>query len=175
MPYERAKAWAKFFRQNGTCLTVTQIQDTDNVDEVYQECLDALATGDTDGLGSAIRTVASDIELAIYDPYWLKENEQGYGVSLPKSEPKTLPGYVYLMWAETGVFKIGYSADPTRRLKQFDVLPISIQIICNIATADMVGLERSLHQQFASKRFKGEWLNLAAEDVEYIKSLAVES
>lgn len=81
-------------------------------------------------------------------------------------------GYVYLVKAETGQYKIGLSKDPHNRAKTFGVLlPFNVEFEALIKTDNMRLLEAQLHQRFASKRLYGEWFKLEPADVEYIKSL----
>jgi hypothetical protein len=82
-------------------------------------------------------------------------------------------GYVYLIQSVTGHHKIGRSVNPHNRLKTFGVLlPFEIEYIALIKSDDHIGLERYLHDKFASQRVNGEWFNLDPEDVEYFKALA---
>lgn len=83
-------------------------------------------------------------------------------------------GYVYLLRGQNGLYKIGLSKDAERRLKNFEGLPFDVDYICVIESEDMRGLEASLHKRFAAKRVKGEWFDLDAEDVDYIRSLTLE-
>jgi hypothetical protein len=87
-------------------------------------------------------------------------------------EPKK-PGYVYLLQAASGQYKIGKTSDPKNRARTFGVkLPFQVDFICLIKTDDYQTLEKSLHQRFEAKRIDGKWFNLSDEDVEYIKGLA---
>lgn len=83
------------------------------------------------------------------------------------------PGFVYLIEATTGHFKIGRATNPDDRIRTFNVkLPFEVEYLCLIKTIDMRGLEAELHMRYASKRINGEWFALDPEDVEYIKGLA---
>lgn len=84
-----------------------------------------------------------------------------------------LSGYVYLILASTGHYKIGRTKSYKDRMKLFGVqLPFTFEFIHVIQTEDMYTLESKLHERFASKRVNGEWFSLTDEDVAYIKSLA---
>lgn len=86
------------------------------------------------------------------------------------------PGFVYLIQSPTGAFKIGRTKDPNNRMKTFGIaLPFEVEYLCLISTQNMNSLESKLHKKYADKRINGEWFNLSSEDVEYIKSLAVQS
>lgn len=81
-------------------------------------------------------------------------------------------GYVYLLWSEMGVYKIGRTKTPDTRLKAFSSLPFEVRCECLIETDNASELEHSLHTRFADKRGRGEWFALNADDVQYIQSLA---
>lgn len=81
-------------------------------------------------------------------------------------------GYVYLLQSISGHYKIGRTQDPERRVKTFAIqLPFEVEYVCLIETLNMVELEKDLHLRFAAKRLNGEWFDLDAEEVEYIKGL----
>lgn len=91
------------------------------------------------------------------------------------SAKRTYPGYVYLLQSPSGYYKIGRTSNPDDRIGTFHVkLPFEVEYIAVIQTDDMHELERQLHEQFAHRRVNGEWFNLSADDVEYIKRLAVD-
>ncbi len=96
-----------------------------------------------------------------------------------KPQPKTRikkTGYVYLLKSDTGHYKIGRTIDPSSRSKTFGIqLPFDVTFICTIKTDNMYGLESELHQKFSKKRINGEWFNLSTEDIDYMKSLAVQA
>lgn len=92
-----------------------------------------------------------------------------------KYEPRKreTKGFVYLLKADNGSFKIGRTKNPKSRSKAFSVtLPFDVEFICLIETPDMFTLETQLHERFASKRGNGEWFDLLPDDVDYIKGLA---
>ena len=85
-------------------------------------------------------------------------------------------GFVYLLRAPLapGVYKIGRSDDPERRLKDIQCMsPIGIALECVKPTNDMGRVEALLHSRFDSKRKHGEWFWLTEEDVEWIKKIDV--
>jgi len=90
--------------------------------------------------------------------------------SSDKRKPK--PGYVYLFQTSTGIYKIGQSIDPGKRLTSIQSsLPYKLSSIVRIPTNDMSKLENELHNRFRDKRIRREWFDLSPEDVEYIKGL----
>lgn len=86
-------------------------------------------------------------------------------------EPIPTAGYVYLLHADTGHYKIGFSRDPQKRLKDLDVGPMNITLIHSIPADDMANAELRLHQMLEAKRWKGEWFALNEDDVHFIKAL----
>jgi hypothetical protein len=93
-----------------------------------------------------------------------------------KSPVSPKPGFVYLVRAESGHYKIGRTRDPQNRIKTFSVqLPFRVEFEHVIKSDDMCALEEQLHERYANKRLDGEWFNLSADDVDYIKSLGGES
>lgn len=86
-------------------------------------------------------------------------------------------GFVYLVNEVNGPhYKIGRSKNPDDRTATFGVkLPYRVEYECVIQTPDMYALESELHARFADKRVDGEWFALTPADVDYIKSLAVQS
>lgn len=89
-----------------------------------------------------------------------------------KTKPPIKSGYIYLIYASTGQYKIGYSINPKRRLDELaHHPPFDYELIHTIKTDDMYSLEEHLHSRFLDKRVKGEWFLLAPWDVEYIMDL----
>jgi hypothetical protein len=95
------------------------------------------------------------------------------GILLGQSMGKT-KGYVYLLEAESGLYKIGVSIRPHKRISEVKrAIPSEdLLTLCLIPTPDMFRLESDLHYRFVDKRVKGEWFKLEREDVQYITSLS---
>jgi len=86
-----------------------------------------------------------------------------------------VPGFVYLLRADNGVYKIGASTTPDQRSKTLGVqLPYETILEYTIETDDMYQLESWLHHKFARKRKQGEWFELDEADLEYIKGLGAQ-
>jgi Meiotically up-regulated gene 113 len=83
-----------------------------------------------------------------------------------KSERRKKRGFIYLVYAETGEYKIGYSIDVKNRIKVFSVQPpFEYKLIHSFPTDDMVQAEALLHEKFSEKNIKGEWFRLDVEEV----------
>jgi hypothetical protein len=82
------------------------------------------------------------------------------------------PGFVYLLYAETGLYKIGLSIDPVARFKSINKqVSEDVQLLHTIPADDRYFAERDLHALYTAKRQEGEWFSLSAEDVDHILSL----
>ena len=79
-------------------------------------------------------------------------------------------GYVYLLRADNGLYKIGRARNVARRMKSFLKLPYELQLIHIIATDDMYEIEADMHFFYADKKMLGEWFALSDEDVRNIKA-----
>lgn len=102
------------------------------------------------------------------------DTERRARLNEPKPEAKRNgPGHIYLLRADTGHYKIGYTKDLSSRMKAFGLqLPFKIELIHTIRVSNMHGAETILHDHFAHCRVNGEWFNLAADDVTWFMSLA---
>lgn len=92
----------------------------------------------------------------------------------PKKKPMrvTASGFVYLILAENGLYKIGKAKNVTTRLKPFTVsFPMKWELVHTFQSNDYSTAEAQLHEMFSDKRDVGEWFRLSTEDVEHIKSI----
>lgn len=81
-------------------------------------------------------------------------------------------GFIYLIKADNGFYKIGRTSDPEDRIRTFAVkLPFEVEYVCVVNTPDMYALEAKLHLKFADRRVNGEWFELTPDDVDYIRGL----
>lgn len=79
-------------------------------------------------------------------------------------------GYVYIIKdiEVSGMFKIGYTNNPARRIYDFGVtLPFRTMVVMLIEWPDAPRLEKILHDTFANKRTNGEWFKLTDLDIAY--------
>lgn len=90
-----------------------------------------------------------------------------------RGAPKAKEGWVYLLKADNGTYKIGKTTNPHSRKRTFGVrLPFAVEYLHLIQTDDIGALERALHEKFAAKRLRGsEFFALTDEDVAFIRSL----
>lgn len=96
--------------------------------------------------------------------------------TLPGRTPPTPAGFVYLLRSSSGYYKIGRTKDPNDRIATFAVkLPFEVEYEHIISCSDMMEMERSLHARYADRRVNGEWFDLNAEDIAYIKSIGDET
>lgn len=97
------------------------------------------------------------------------QNPQFY--SAPQEDPMPKEGgCVYLIKAENGLYKIGYTYGLRKRLSQLKKrIPVPISCEHFILTETPEQLEKELHRQFAHRNFTGEWFALTAADVATIK------
>ena len=154
----------------------------------YDEGVDAIAVTDQGGFilqQSDFEQLVSEI-YAWYDAagedFIERHNQARYEklhgpkrVAAPPSPPKPpkqhrmLPGEVYVVRADNGLYKIGRSSNAAARIKTLTVqLPYALELVHTVATADTVGLERMLHTRFAAQRKRGEWFELSSEDVAWL-------
>jgi hypothetical protein len=79
---------------------------------------------------------------------------------------------VYLIGSESGVVKIGYSADPDRRLS---VLQSGSHLALNVLATFEGGreLESRLHDWFNAHRIRGEWFELGEDPVGSVRDAIV--
>ena len=85
--------------------------------------------------------------------------------------PKTA-GFVYLLRADNGLYKIGVSIDPSKRLKGLRTgSPDKLVLIHTIKTDSAYGAERAFHKRYEHKRVRAEWFALDEKDVTFIRSI----
>lgn len=82
-------------------------------------------------------------------------------------------GYVYVIRAETGHYKIGRTTSIPRRMNLFSVkLPFKFDIINYFPCHNMFEIESHFHEVYSEKRTNGEWFLLSDEDVDIIKFIS---
>ena len=79
-------------------------------------------------------------------------------------------GFVYLVQAHRGEFKIGRTNLVDRRLSELGVMAaVEHKLVHEIKTDDPAGVEAYWHRRFEVKRMRGEWFRLDAADVRAFK------
>lgn len=98
-----------------------------------------------------------------------------YGMALLR-EQFALTGYVYLFGdVGLGLYKIGISSDPERRLQEINSgngsakPPYEVVIVHSIHVTNPLRVERYLHQKFDHLRLKGEWFRLTSNEIAFIR------
>lgn len=82
------------------------------------------------------------------------------------------PGWVYLIKASDGFYKIGCSSQPERRIKAISTqFRTPVETICIIPVESMLPCERYLHDLFHDKRVYSEWFDLAPDEVNFIRGI----
>jgi len=79
--------------------------------------------------------------------------------------------YVYLIRAqENGMYKIGISKDPKKRIKQLQTgSNEDLVLIESYPTEYPTKIEIALHNKFSTSKKRGEWFSLGiAEEVDFI-------
>jgi hypothetical protein len=80
--------------------------------------------------------------------------------------------YVYLIYAETGQYKIGRTTNPHSRLASLQSSsPVKLKLLWYTESKNARQLEKDLHREFAPNHALGEWFNLSDQDVELIKEI----
>ena len=88
------------------------------------------------------------------------------------NERQSRCGWVYVIQADNGLYKIGKTKDWDGRLNHFTVkLPYELVFIMRIETEDRHELESFLHEQYSDKRIRGEWFRLDDDDIEVLRHL----
>jgi len=79
-------------------------------------------------------------------------------------------GCVYIIQlGETDIYKIGFSIDPQKRIKQLQrKSPIPLNLLWWNFGHDYKSIEKYLHHRFREQRVQGEWFQLSTEDILWI-------
>lgn len=91
-----------------------------------------------------------------------KKELEGYYSDSHTSKSKTTnkKGYVYLFECG-GKYKIGFSKDPNRRLKELDKRPFKLNLVARSKqTSNAYDIEQDLHSKLQKYRINGEWYQL---------------
>jgi hypothetical protein len=116
----------------------------------------------------------SDDELKLVIEFWAVSDwlKQSAKQEL-ESRQQARMGFVYLLKADNGLYKIGQSKVVDDRIKQLGLtLPYELSLVLTIKSEYYKDLEAAFHESLADKRIKGEWFKLNKEDIEFIKQAA---
>ena len=84
-----------------------------------------------------------------------------------------LPGYVYLLRDEAGLYKIGLAKDVPTRVKNIQRRhAYKINVVHTVACEYTHLLEHALHHRFEHRHAYGEWFRLSNADATFITSLS---
>lgn len=83
------------------------------------------------------------------------------------------PGYIYLLRAPNGIYKIGRRKRGSNRMAAYQTHAPGTELIHEVYVSDMVWAETYLHRAYASLRHGDtkEWFDLNEDHVRWIKSL----
>lgn len=83
-------------------------------------------------------------------------------------------GYVYLLECG-GRYKIGFSKDVERRIRQLDTRPFKLNLIAKSKLiSDAYDREQEIHEYFANSRVEGEWYCFSDEEALYAEEIVKE-
>ena len=101
-----------------------------------------------------------------YKEYQMPIKRQNYVMK----EAKTVEGNVYIVRMDK-YYKIGKTLDMTCRMGEYTLLPIEPEIVFCKRVDDYTKSEKTLHEQYANKRVRGEWFKLDEEDIKLADKL----
>lgn len=94
-------------------------------------------------------------------PIWREVAREAGLIPLPEPHPYG-DGYIYFIQAENSLIKIGYSVNPGRRLRFFQIVsPVSLRMLGFYP--GYLADEIALHGRFAELRHHGEWFRPSPE------------
>lgn len=80
-------------------------------------------------------------------------------------------GYVYVLKADNGLYKIGKSKDPSGRIKSlYTASPAKLEIYRIFLSSDYHAAEEALHEEFKDYREVGEWFRLPQVELDSLNS-----
>ncbi len=78
-------------------------------------------------------------------------------------------GYVYVVEAPNGLYKVGWAKRPEKRLAELQLSsPVRLTLLCSWRCRDANKAEGILHQVFREKRSHGEWYALDLDDIVFL-------
>lgn len=99
---------------------------------------------------------------------WRRKCEESDKTDRENRKNESKKGYVYLLECG-GKFKIGFSKDVERRMRQLDTRPFKLNLIEKSEfLSDAYDREQELHEWLEDSRIDGEWYDLTNEELEYL-------
>lgn len=96
------------------------------------------------------------------------KNENTMSELYSRKKKKIVYGYVYFIECG-GKYKIGFSKNIKRRLKELDKRPFELKIIKQSKLSDNAyKMEQYLHKKYKKYRIKDEWYNFSKEQIKEI-------
>lgn len=84
----------------------------------------------------------------------------------PELKEKRSFGYVYLVQAALGQYKIGTSLADPRRVAQLQTgSPVELEVVNHFPAMDAKQAESALHKRFLHRQVRSEWFALTESDV----------
>lgn len=81
-------------------------------------------------------------------------------------------GCVYIIKAPNNLYKIGYTENVAKRLRDLRAMsPVELILVHVIEWDDKYSLENTLHQKYHSQLHHGEWYSLSDQEVKWLKTL----
>lgn len=85
-------------------------------------------------------------------------------------------GYIYILEADTGHYKIGCTKNLTKRLTFFGVkLPFNVTLYNAVKVDDMYRFESWIHRYWEENRVNGEWFRLSAIDLDVLSGFETQA
>lgn len=118
-------------------------------------------------------------EIDVYNQKRMIELEEELNgcVGTTKKESKTTKskgGYVYLFECG-GKYKIGFSKDVERRMRQLDTRPFKLNLVAKSEfLSDAYDREQELHEWFENSKIEGEWYEFSDQEAQYAKEIIEE-
>ena len=122
----------------------------------FVECINEWYSSADDNLIDLYNKVIAFENLVCPDPKMINDDE-------------LRPGYIYIIRADTGHYKIGRTKNVGTRMNFFRVqLPFKFDLVLTFPVADMYRAESLLHDLCSPLRVNGEWFELSNEHVNYL-------
>ena len=91
--------------------------------------------------------------------------------NIPKKKKQNHEGYVYILKCNNK-YKIGFSKDVDRRIKQLDTRPFELKLVRKYYSTKAYDIEQAVHKQLEKYQIANEWYEVG---INYIKDAIEES